>query len=103
VVWRRISPNQRQRPHAQPLIVDDRNATILQGFSDRRQIHQQQRHRYEDAGKACHDHLVAVDSGDVVEFADPRIEGVVREVSDRLGFDLVGWRLELLGRARRQS
>lgn len=61
------------------------------------------RARYEDAGKARHDHLVAVDSGDVVEFADPRIEGVVREVSDRLGFDLVGWRLQLRGRARRQS
>ncbi len=57
------------------------------------------RARYEPSENGSHhDHLIDVDSGQVMEFADPRHEALAKEIAAQLGFELVGHRLELLGR-----
>jgi Fur family ferric uptake transcriptional regulator len=56
------------------------------------------RARYEPAEHGRHHHLIDIDSGRVVEFADPRHEALAQEIAARMGFELVGHRLELFGR-----
>ncbi len=55
------------------------------------------RARYEDAERDHHDHLIDIHSGDVIEFLDPEIEALQVKIAERLGYKLVGHRLELLG------
>ncbi|PJF10646.1 Fur family transcriptional regulator [Pseudorhodobacter sp. MZDSW-24AT] len=55
------------------------------------------RARYEDAERDHHDHLIDVNSGEVIEFVDPEIEALQERIAARLGFRLIGHRLELLG------
>ncbi len=61
------------------------------------------RSRYEPAGDQHHDHLIDVETGEVLEFQDERIEALQREIAVKLGFDLVDHRLELYGRRRRND
>lgn len=56
------------------------------------------RSRYEDADRDHHDHLIDVVSGEVIEFVDKEIEALQRRVAERLGYELVGHRLELYGK-----
>jgi Fur family ferric uptake transcriptional regulator len=56
------------------------------------------RARYDPADRGHHHHLIDVDSGRVIEFADEEFEGLARSLARRLGFTLVGQRLELFGR-----
>jgi Fur family ferric uptake transcriptional regulator len=58
------------------------------------------RARYEPTEHGHHHHLIDIESGRVIEFADPEHERVLRAIADRLGFDLVSHRLELFGRRR---
>ena len=53
--------------------------------------------RYEQASKAHHDHLIDVDTGEVIEFTDPEIEALQHRIAERLGYRLEGHRLELFG------
>lgn len=55
------------------------------------------RARYEDAERDHHDHLIDVSSGQVIEFVDPEIEALQERIAARLGYRLIGHRLELLG------
>ena len=55
------------------------------------------RARYEDAERDHHDHLIDVNTGQVIEFVDPEIEALQERIAARLGFRLIGHRLELLG------
>lgn len=55
------------------------------------------RARYEDAERDHHDHLIDVHSGQVIEFVDPEIEALQERIAARLGYRLIGHRLELLG------
>ena len=55
------------------------------------------RARYEEASREHHDHLIDVESGNVIEFQNPDIERLQREVARQLGFKLVDHRLELYG------
>lgn len=55
------------------------------------------RARYEDAERDHHDHLIDMNSGEVIEFVDPEIEALQNRIADRLGYKLVGHRLELYG------
>ncbi|MEM6438157.1 MAG: Fur family transcriptional regulator [Pseudomonadota bacterium] len=55
------------------------------------------RARYEDAEREHHDHLIDLNSGEVVEFMDAEIEALQRTVAERLGYELRGHRLELYG------
>jgi Fur family transcriptional regulator, ferric uptake regulator len=56
------------------------------------------RARFEDSQRAHHDHLIDMDSGEVIEFCDPEIEALQEKIARRLGYRLEGHRLELLGR-----
>jgi len=53
------------------------------------------RARYEEAPDSHHDHLIDVHSGRVIEFQNPEIEALQREIARRFGYKLVGHRLEL--------
>jgi Fur family transcriptional regulator, ferric uptake regulator len=53
------------------------------------------RARYETAQNRHHDHLIDLESGRVVEFRSEEIERLQAEIADRLGYKLVGHRLEL--------
>ena len=55
------------------------------------------RARYEDAGRDHHDHLIDMNSGEVIEFIDPDIEALQEKIAERLGYRLKGHRLELYG------
>jgi Fur family transcriptional regulator, ferric uptake regulator len=55
------------------------------------------RSRYEEAPTEHHDHLIDVKSGRVVEFMDDEIEALQDAIARRLGYRLVGHKLELYG------
>lgn len=55
------------------------------------------RARYEAAPEAHHDHMIDVESGKVIEFVDPELEALQRQIAERLGYRLVDHRLELFG------
>lgn len=55
------------------------------------------RARYEAAPEAHHDHMIDVESGRVIEFVDPELESLQRQIAERLGFRLVDHRMELFG------
>lgn len=67
-------------------------ASILErhdfGFGDGRA-------RYEEIPDQHHDHLIDVETGDVVEFQNEEIERLQEEVARKLGYRLVDHRLEL--------
>ena len=54
--------------------------------------------RFEDAVREHHDHLIDIDSGEVIEFVDNEIEKIQNKIAERLGFHLVGYKLELYGK-----
>jgi Fur family ferric uptake transcriptional regulator len=55
------------------------------------------RARYEETSPEHHDHLIDVKTGKVVEFTNAEIEALQEEVARKLGYKLVGHRLELYG------
>ncbi len=55
------------------------------------------RSRYEAAPEAHHDHLIDVESGKVIEFVDPELEALQRQIAEKLGYRLVDHRMELYG------
>ncbi len=55
------------------------------------------RSRYEAASDAHHDHLINVETGEVVEFVDEELEELQRRIAEKLGFRLVDHRMELYG------
>ena len=62
-----------------------------------RHVFGDRRARYEDAERDHHDHLIDVTTGQVIEFVDPEIEALQEKIAARLGYQLIGHRLELLG------
>jgi Fur family transcriptional regulator, ferric uptake regulator len=62
------------------------------------------RARYEAAPEAHHDHMIDVETGNVLEFVDPELEALQRQIAQKLGFRLVDHRMELFGvRLERES
>ncbi|WP_173935056.1 Fur family transcriptional regulator [Chelativorans sp. Marseille-P2723] len=59
------------------------------------------RARFEKAS-GHHDHLIDIDTGDVIEFHSSKIEALQEEIARSLGYDIVHHRLELYGRKRRR-
>ncbi len=55
------------------------------------------RARYEDAERDHHDHLIDLNSGEVIEFVDAEIEALQEKIAQKLGYTLKGHRLELYG------
>ena len=56
------------------------------------------RARYETADADHHDHLIDVQTGDVIEFVDEEIEELQHRIAKKLGYELVDHRLELYGK-----
>lgn len=54
--------------------------------------------RFETADAPHHDHIIDVDTGDVIEFRSEKIEKLQAEIAAELGYELVHHRLELYGR-----
>ena len=55
------------------------------------------RARYEDAEREHHDHLIDLNTGEVIEFVDPEIEALQEKIAEKLGYRLKGHRMELYG------
>jgi Fur family ferric uptake transcriptional regulator len=53
--------------------------------------------RYEQSPDIHHDHLIDVNTGEIVEFVDEEIEKLQKKVAEKLGYKLVDHRLELYG------
>ncbi len=60
------------------------------------------RARYEDAEREHHDHLIDMNSGEVIEFVDAEIEALQEKIAQKLGYELRGHRLELYGVPRKK-
>ncbi|WP_291731067.1 Fur family transcriptional regulator [Leisingera sp. F5] len=59
------------------------------------------RARYEDAERDHHDHLIDMNTGEVIEFCDPEIEELQERIARKLGYELRGHKLELYGVPRK--
>ena len=53
--------------------------------------------RYEQSPDEHHDHLIDINSGEIIEFVDTDIEKLQIEVAKKLGYKLVDHKLELYG------
>ncbi|EHH67882.1 Fur family transcriptional regulator [Gluconobacter morbifer] len=58
------------------------------------------RARYEASDSGHHYHLIDVDTGRVLEFEDEEPVLLLRQLAERMGFDLVSHRIELFGHRR---
>jgi len=57
--------------------------------------------RFEHASGDHHDHLIDIETGDVIEFKSDRIEQLQNEIAAALGYEITHHRLELYGRKRK--
>ena len=55
------------------------------------------RARYEESGEH-HEHLIDVETGEVIEFIDHELEELKEKIANRMGYKLVGHKLELYGK-----
>jgi len=53
--------------------------------------------RYEEAPEEHHDHLIDINSGEIIEFVDKDIEILQNKMAKKLGYKLVDHKLELYG------
>ena len=58
--------------------------------------------RYEQAPHEHHDHLIDINSGEIIEFVDKDIEKLQIEVAKKLGYKLVDHKLELYGSKKKK-
>lgn len=58
--------------------------------------------RFEPAVGEHHDHLIDIDTGDVIEFQSDKIEELQNEIAHRLGYEIVHHRFEIYGRKRKE-
>lgn len=77
-------------------------AALVQAGMIQRHIFEGASARYERVDKHHHDHIVDLDTGEIVEFQSDRIEQLQSEIAARMGYEVIHHRLELYCR-RRQS
>lgn len=58
--------------------------------------------RFEHAEAEHHDHMIDVETGEVVEFRSDRIEALQAEIAAEMGYDILHHRMELYVRKRRR-
>lgn len=56
--------------------------------------------RFEQADREHHDHLIDIETGQVIEFQCDIIERIQEEIANSLGYDITHHRLELYGKKR---
>ena len=59
--------------------------------------------RYEEVNEGHHDHLIDVNTGEIIEFVDEEIEELQKKVAERLGYKLVDHKLELYGQKNKKN
>ena len=55
---------------------------------------------FELANKPHHDHLIDIETGDVIEFVSDEIETIQEKIAKELGYEIVFHRLELYAKRR---
>mgnify|MGYP000141445095 CR=1 FL=1 len=73
-------------------LFEDANVIIKHDFK-----YGEEKARYEPATKWEHNHLIDVISGDVVEFQNPGFEKLSKRIADKMGYKVIGYKLELFG------
>ena len=58
--------------------------------------------RYEPSTEQHHDHLIDINTGEIVEFVDKDIEELQIKIAKKLGYNLVDHKLELYGSKKRK-
>lgn len=71
-------------------LFEDANVLIRHDFGEGRA-------RYEESGEH-HEHLIDIETGEVIEFHNSEIEEMKERIARDLGYELVDHRLELYGR-----
>ena len=71
-------------------LFEDANVLVRHDFGEGRA-------RYEETGQH-HEHLIDIESGEVIEFMNEELEAMKERVARELGYELVDHRLELFGR-----
>lgn len=71
-------------------LFEDANVLVRHDFGEGRA-------RYEETGEH-HEHLIDIESGEVIEFVNEELEAMKERVANELGYELVDHRLELFGR-----
>lgn len=71
-------------------LFEDANVLVRHDFGEGRA-------RYEETGDH-HEHLIDIESGEVIEFMHQELEALKERVANELGYELVDHRLELYGR-----
>ncbi|MGZ0187630.1 MAG: Fur family transcriptional regulator [Alphaproteobacteria bacterium] len=74
-------------------LFEDANVLVRHDFGEGRA-------RYEETGDH-HEHLIDIETGEVIEFFNQELEAMKERVARELGYDLIDHRLELFGRKRR--
>ena len=55
------------------------------------------RARYENVRDDPHDHLIDLETGDVIEFSETALDPLIKSIAARLGYKVMDHRLELYG------
>ncbi len=71
-------------------LFEDANVLVRHDFGEGRA-------RYEETGDH-HEHLIDIETGEVIEFINQELEAMKERVANELGYELVDHRLELFGR-----
>ena len=71
-------------------LFEDANVLVRHDFGEGRG-------RYEETGDH-HEHLIDIETGEVIEFMHQELEALKERVANELGYELVDHRLELYGR-----
>ena len=53
--------------------------------------------RYEEIPREHHDHLIDINTGEIIEFVNQDIDKLQKQVAEKLGYKLVDHKLELYG------
>jgi len=57
--------------------------------------------RYESSfNRKNHDHLVCINCGEIIEFGNDKIQKIVDEVSEELGYEVEGYSFTIFGRCK---
>lgn len=92
--------------HARASQIDDRIsiATVYRTLKAFEELNAVERHdfgdgrsRYEEIHDQHHDHLIDINTGDVIEFVNEEIEKLQERVAHELGYKLLDHKLELYG------
>ncbi|MBP1682788.1 MAG: fur [Ignavibacteriaceae bacterium] len=53
--------------------------------------------------RQSHDHLICVECGKIVEFSDPRVSDIPKEISEKFGFEMSSYSFNIFARCKNQK